>query len=125
VGLGLAVPINETTRRIVSELIRDGQVRRAYIGVAGGSRPLPPRLAARTGRDRGVEIVEVMAGSPAGEAGLRPGDVLVEVDGAALRDVGDLQRLMTADSIGRELSLQVDRGGRLLRIGIVPRELTD
>ena len=125
IGLGLAVPINETTRRIVSELIREGQVRRAYIGVAGGSRPLPPRLAARIGRDRGVEIVEVMAGSPAADAGLRAGDLLIEVDGVALRDVGDLQLLMTAESIGRELTLGVDRGGRPLRIGIVPRELTD
>ena len=125
IGLGLAVPINETTRRIISELIRDGQVRRAYIGVAGGSRPLPPRLAARIGRDRGVEIVEVMAASPAANAGLRPGDLLLEVDGVALRDVGDLQRVMTAEWIGRELTLRVDRGGRLLHIGIVPRELTD
>ena len=125
IGLGLAVPINQTTRRIISELIRDGHVRRAYIGVAGGSRPLPPRLAAQIGRDRGVEIVEVMAASPAADAGLRPGDLLVEVEGIPLRDVGDLQRLMTAEGIGRELTLRVDRGGRLLRVGIVPRELAD
>jgi serine protease Do len=125
VGLGLAVPINATTRQIVSELIRHGRVRRAYIGVAGGSRPLPPRLATDLGRDRGIEIVEIVEGSPAASAGLRPGDLLVEVDGEALGDVGDLQRLINRDSIGRELILRVDRGGRAIRVGIVPRELTD
>jgi S1-C subfamily serine protease len=125
VGLGLAVPINATTRQIVSELIRHGRVRRAYIGVAGGSRPLPPRLAADLGRDRGIEIVEIVEGSPAASAGLRPGDLLVEVDGEALADVGDLRRLMNRDSIGRELTLRVDRGGQDIRVGIVPRELTD
>jgi S1-C subfamily serine protease len=125
VGLGLAVPINATTRRIVSELIGNGRVRRAYIGVAGGSRPLPPRLAAELGRDRGIEIVEVVEDSPAADAGLRAGDLLVEVDGEPLRDVGDLQRVMAGERIGRELQVRVDRGGRLLRIGVVPRELAD
>ena len=100
-------------------------MRRAYIGVAGGSRPLPPRLATDLGRDRGIEIVEIVEGSPAASAGLRAGDLLVEVDGEALGDVGDLQRLMNRDSIGRELILRVDRGGRTIRVGIVPRELTD
>jgi S1-C subfamily serine protease len=125
VGLGLAVPINETTRRIVSELIGNGRVRRAYIGVVGGSRPLPPRLAADLGRDQGVEIVEVVEGSPASAAGLRPGDLIVEVDGEALADVGDLQRLMAGERIGRKLSLRIDRGGRIMLLGIVPRELAD
>jgi S1-C subfamily serine protease len=125
IGLGLAVPINETTRRIVSELIRDGRVRRAYVGVVGGSRPLPPRLAAALGRDSGVEIVEVVEDSPAKSAGLRPADVIVEADGEAIGDVGDLQRLMSGNRIGRELALRVDREGRLVELGIVPRELPD
>jgi S1-C subfamily serine protease len=125
IGLGLAVPINETTRRIVSELIRDGRVRRAYVGIAGGSRPLPPRLAAALGRDSGIEIVEVVEGSPAASAGLRPADVIVEVDGEAIGDVGDLQRLMSGDKIGRELTLRIDREGRVVEVGIVPRELPD
>ncbi|HXR31085.1 MAG TPA: trypsin-like peptidase domain-containing protein [Solirubrobacterales bacterium] len=125
VGLGLAVPIDETTTRIVSELIGNGRVRRAYIGVAGGSRSLPPRLAAELGRDRGVEIVEVVEGSPAARAGLRPEDLIVEVDGEVVRDVGDLQRLMAGERIGRKLSMRIDRSGRMMRIGLVPRELAD
>ncbi|HEY1356144.1 MAG TPA: trypsin-like peptidase domain-containing protein [Solirubrobacterales bacterium] len=125
VGLGLAVPINAATRRIVSELIGEGRVRRAYIGVVGGSRPLPPRLAAEAGQDNGIEIVEIVEDSPAADAGLRAGDLIVGIDGEALADVGDLQRLMVGERIGRELELRVDRGGRDLRIGIVPRELAD
>jgi serine protease Do len=125
IGLGLAVPINETTRRIVSELIGNGRVRRAYIGVAGGSRPLPPRLAAELGRERGIEVIEVVEDSPAAVAGLRPEDLIVAVDGEAIDDVGDLQRLMTGARIGRQLTLRVDRGGRAVQIEIVPQELPD
>jgi S1-C subfamily serine protease len=125
VGLGLAVPINETTTRIVAELIGNGRVRRAYIGIAGGSRSLPPRLAADLGRDRGIEVVEVVEGSPAAIAGLRPEDLIVEVGGEAVADVGDLQRLMTGERIGRELVLRIDRGGRTMQVELVPRELPD
>jgi len=125
IGLGLAVPINHTTRRIVSELIGNGRVRRAYIGVAGGSRPLPPRLAAELGRQQGVEVVEVVEDSPAAEAGLRPGDLLVAVGDEAIDDVGDLQRVMSGDRIGRSLTLRIDRGGRPKRVELVPRELPD
>lgn len=123
IGLGLAVPINETTRRIVAALIAEGRVRRAYIGIVGGSRPLPPRLAAELGRAEGVEVVEVVDGSPAARAGLRPEDLIVEVDGVALSDVGDLQRLMVAERIGRGLSTRVHREGRTMELTLVPEEL--
>src|ERR671923_2536484 len=65
VGLGLAVPINATTRKIIGALMREGRFTRAYLGIAGGSRPLPPRLARELGRAVGVEVVEVVDGSPA------------------------------------------------------------
>ena len=100
-GLGLAVPIDEATKAIVAELIKSGKVRRAYLGVAGGTRPLPPRLADRLGQERGIEVVEVVDGSPAQLAGIRPGDILVAGDGAPLRDARDLQRMMTGDRVRR------------------------
>ncbi len=103
VGLGLAVPINEATRKIISSLMNEGRVRRAYIGIVGGSRPLPPRVAARVGREAGIEVVEVVPGSPAALAGLHAEDLIVAVDGEVMEDVGDLQRLMVADRIGRRL----------------------
>lgn len=125
VGLGLAVPIDATTRRIISALMVDGRVRRAYLGIAGGSRPLPPRLVARLGRERAIEIVEILPGSPAAAAGLRPEDLLVEAAGVQLRGVEDLHRLMTEQMIGRPIELTVVRGGDERRMSITPRELGD
>jgi S1-C subfamily serine protease len=123
IGLGLAVPINETTRRIVSELMSEGRVRRAYIGIVGGSRPLPPRLAKELDRGQGIEVVEVVEGSPAARAGLRPEDLIVEVDGVALSDVGDLQRLMVGERIDRSLATRVYRDGSTRELNLVPEEL--
>ncbi len=123
VGLGLAVPINATTRAILGALIAEGVFRRAYIGIAGGSRPLPPRLARETGREAGVEVVEVVDGSPAARAGLRPADLILDVDGAATVDAGDLQRLMTGERIGRSVRLRVVRDERPRDIEVVPDEL--
>jgi S1-C subfamily serine protease len=123
VGLGLAVPIDVHTRRIISALMADGRVRRAYLGVGGGARPLPPRIVARLGRDRAIEVVEVVEGSPAAQAGLQPEDLLVEASGVALRGVDDLQRLMTEEMIGQPIELIVVRGGEERRMSITPREL--
>jgi serine protease Do len=123
VGLGLAVPINATTRRIVSALMRDGRVRRAWIGIAGGARPLPPRVAASLGRDRAIEVVEVIEGSPADHAGLRAEDLIVGVDGLPVRGVDDLQRLMTEERIGARCALDVVREGSSRTLELVPREL--
>src|SRR5438094_760643 len=106
-------------------LLRHGRVRRAYLGIAGGSRPLPPRVAARLGRNRAIEVVEVVPGSPAERAGLRPEDLIVGLDGAALGDVGELQRRMTEEAIGRELRLEVVRGGEARGVVVVPTELSD
>lgn len=123
VGLGLAVPVNAATRAIVSALMRDGRVRRAYVGIGGGSRPLPPRVASRLGRESGVEVVEVVPGSPAERADLRAEDLIVEVDGVRLRGVDDLQRLMTGERIGRALDAVVVRDGEVRQATIVPDEL--
>jgi serine protease Do len=125
IGLGLAVPINATTRAIVGALMSDGRVRRAYLGIAGGPRPLPPRARAEVGRSAAVEVVEVVPGSPADEAGLRPEDLIVSLNGEALDDVTDVQRLMAAELIGRRVEAVVIRGSRTLRLGIVPSQLED
>src|SRR5262245_22197170 len=123
VGLGLAVPINDATRAIVGALMSDGRFRRAYLGIAGGSRPLPPRLARELSRATGVEIVEVVAGSPAAAAGLRPEDLIVAVDGVAVEKVDDVQRLMVGDRIGATVELDVLREGRRVALRLVPAEL--
>jgi serine protease Do len=123
VGLGLAVPINTATRRIVAALMTEGRFRRAYLGIAGGPRPLPPRLAAQLGRKAAVEIVEVVQGSPADRAGLRPEDLIVEVDGVAIEGVNDLQQLMAGDRIGTTVTARIIRGGRELTVAVVPLEL--
>jgi S1-C subfamily serine protease len=123
IGLGLAVPINDATRKIISALMKEGRVRRAYIGIVGGSRPLPPKIATRLGRDQGIEVVEVVSGSPAARAGLRAEDLIVEVDGEAMGDVGDLQRLMVAERIGQEVEVHVVRDGASLKLDLIPREL--
>jgi serine protease Do len=123
VGLGLAVPINATTRAIVGALMSEGRFRRAYIGIAGDARPLPPRLAAALGRQRGIEVVQVVEGSPADRAGLRAEDLIVEVDGAAVASVDDLQRLMAGDLIGRTVPARLLRQGREVTVELVPDEL--
>jgi len=123
VGLGLAIPINDTTRRIVSALMREGRFRRAFFGIAGGRRPLPPRVAQALDRAAGLEVVEVIPGSPAAHAGMRREDLLVEVDGTPVTDAGDLQRLMVGEAIGRPVGVRVFRGGELVELTLVPVEL--
>jgi S1-C subfamily serine protease len=124
IGLGLAVPINAATRRVVGALMTDGRVRRAYIGIAGGPRPLPPGARAVHGARTGVEVVEVVAGSPADRAGLRPEDLIVELDGEAITGVDDLQRLMVAELIGTAVEVRLIRNGRPRTLELVPTELT-
>ena len=123
VGLGLAVPINETTRKIIGALMSEGRFRRAYLGIAGGPRPLPPRLARELGRETGVEIVEVVEGSPAAGAGLRAEDLIVELNGIAVAGVDDLQRLMAGELIGESVTLETVRDGKRSRVELVPIEL--
>jgi serine protease Do len=123
VGLGLAVPINTATRRIVAALMTEGRFRRAYLGIAGGPRPLPPRLARTLGRTSGVEVVQVVEGGPADRAGLRPEDLIVELDGTAIEGMDDLQRVVASELIGRNISAGIVREGRELQLELVPAEL--
>jgi serine protease Do len=123
VGLGLAVPINVATRRIVGALMRDGRVRRAWLGIAGGPRPLPPKLARELGRTAGIEIVDVVPGSPAEQGGLRAEDLIVSLDGEPIGGVDELQRLMIDEVIGRAVRLGVVRNGELRELPLVPVEL--
>ena len=123
IGLGLAVPVSPVTQRIIAALISDGRVRRAYLGIAGGAAPLPPRARAATGAERGVEVVEIVDGSPAAAGGLRVGDLIFELDGDAIASAADLQRLMVAERIGAEASLRLVRDGRVLELRVTPAEL--
>ena len=122
-GLGLAVPMNATTEAILSALMRNGRVRRAYLGIAGGNRALPPGAAQKLGRKAGVEVQEVVSGSPAAGAGLRSGDIIVSVAGTSVSKAGDLQRLMVEARIGSKLALEALRGDHLITLGVVPVEL--
>lgn len=124
-GLGLAVPIDDATKTIIGALIQDGRVRRAYLGIAGGSRPLPPRIVRQVEQEQGIEVVEVVANSPADRAGVRPGDIVISGDGEALTDAKDLQALMTGDRVNAEFELTVIRGGKVKTLTTRPVELTD
>jgi serine protease Do len=123
VGLGLAVPINAATRRIIAALMTEGRFRRAYLGIAGGPRPLPPRLARELGRSGGVEIVQVVEGGPAALAGLRAEDLIVELDGTAIEGMDELQRVVVDELIGRPVRAKIVRQGREQEVEIVPTEL--
>lgn len=123
-GLGLAVPINDTTSRIIGALVADGRVRRAYLGLVSTPAPLPAALAERTGRRRGLRIVDVVPGAPADRAGLKAGDLVLEAGRRPVADAQSLQRLLFAEAIGKPLPLTVSRHGAMVDVISVPTELT-
>jgi S1-C subfamily serine protease len=125
IGVGLAVPINNTTRQIITTLMTQGRVRRAWLGIAGAQVPLPPPLASKLGRRTGLRVAQVMSGSPAASAGLRVGDIVLAVDGQDAATSTALQQLMVENAIGRRLEVTVWRNGALVDVIAVPRELTD
>lgn len=124
IGLGLAVPINATTRRIIAALMRDGRVRRAFLGLAAAPVPVPARLRERTGQDDALRVAEVVPGSPADRAGLRRGDLVLTAGGAPVSQAQSLQKLMFADAIGRPLPITVLRNGAMVDVIAEPVELT-
>ncbi len=123
VGLGLAVPIDAATRLVLAALMRDGRVRRAYLGIVGGTRRLPAMLAERLGRTAGLEVVQLLDGSPAAAAGVRAGDLIVSLDGRPIAGVGDLQRSLVGDLVGRSIEVTLERDGTLAELVLTPAEL--
>jgi S1-C subfamily serine protease len=124
-GLGLAVPINRTSRRIISALLSDGRVRRAYLGVVSTPIRLGASEVVRTGQREGLRVVEVLSGSPAEQAGLRTGDVLLRVGSRAVSNAESLQKLLFAEAIGVPMNIAVLRDGHLTDVTAVPGEMAD
>jgi S1-C subfamily serine protease len=124
VGLGLAVPINSTTRRIIGALMNDGRVRRAFLGLVTNPAPVPALLRQRTGQNEALRVAEVVPGSPADRAGLRRGDLVLTAAGTPVSEAQSLQRLMFADAIGRPLQITVLRNGAMVDVITEPVELT-
>ncbi|WP_353509685.1 trypsin-like peptidase domain-containing protein [Intrasporangium sp.] len=125
IGVGLAVPINGTTRRILRALRDDGRVRRAYLGLVSVPTPLDERWVERTGRRHALRVAEVVSGSPAATSGIQPGDLIIAVDGTPLADAQSLQRLMFEDAIGRRTEITVLRNGAMVDVVARPAELVD
>jgi S1-C subfamily serine protease len=123
VGVGLAIPINGITRQIIATLMAEGRVRRAYLGLAGTPASLHPTLATRLNQKSGMRIEQVVSEGPAAKAGLRPGDLLVSANGAAITSAQSLQRLMLGDAIGQPLALTLLRSEALLDVTATPEEL--
>jgi len=125
VGLGLAVPVNSSTHKIVAALMTTGRVRRAWLGIAGAHVAVAPAVAAKLGTMTGLQIASVVRGSPADEAGLRRGDIVVSVDGHSVVTATAIQKLMVEDAISRRLEMTVWRNGALVDVFVVPRELAE
>ena len=125
IGLGLAVPINASTHKIIAALMHTGRVRRAWLGIAGAHIPVPPAAATKLGTTHGLQIASVVAGSPAAEAGLRRGDIVVSVDGKNVVTATAIQQLMVEDAIARRIEMTVWRNGALVDVFVTPRELAD
>ena len=124
-GLGLAVPINATTREIIATLMTRGRVRRAWLGIASVQVPLAPELAEKVGSPTGLQVAQVVQGSPADEAGLHRGDVIVQLDGQRVVTTTAVQRLMVEDAINRPIEITVWRNGALVDVISMPQELQE
>jgi S1-C subfamily serine protease len=114
-----------TAKWVIGQLFAHGRVRRAYIGVSGGTVPIATRVVRHFDlpRNRGVHVLEVVAGSPAAQAGVQAGDRMIALDGKPVDGIDSLQRLLDADWIGREGELKLLRRSSVIRVKIRPVEL--
>ncbi len=123
VGLGLAVPINHATRRVIGALITDGEVRRGYLGITGAPRPIPPTQRGRFSAGDVVEVTQVASDSAAERGGVKPGDLIVELDARRLRGIADVQAALEIDGVGTPIVLTVLRAGKERKLIVIPTEL--
>jgi S1-C subfamily serine protease len=119
-GIGFAVPVNHTTRRILSALISHGIYRRSYLGISGSERPLLAREARRLPREQrsGVEVAEIESSGPADRAGMRVGDVVVSLDGDPVTGMASLQAALSPERIDQAVSVEIVRRDQRLEITI-------
>ncbi len=123
VGLGLAVPINATTSRIIEALKSEGHFERAYLGIASASRQLPGKARAQTNQDRGAVVMDVVPNSPAHLAGVRSGDIIIRLGDRDVHGATDIQQFLTADLIDQTTTLQLIRRGRDIELTVRPTRL--
>jgi S1-C subfamily serine protease len=123
-GIAFAVPINTATW-VISCLLKDGRVRRSYLGVAGQDASIPRRLIREhtLPRERGMSLTAVTPKSPADEAGLRAGDLLIDFGGVPIGGADDLVRLLTDATIGVATPIRILRHGAPRRVIVIPREM--
>jgi S1-C subfamily serine protease len=117
-GIGFSIPVNDSTRQILSALITHGVYRRSYLGISGRERPLYAREARRLTRDQssGVEVAEVEPGGPAARAGIRQGDVIVSADGEPVTGMASLQAVLSPERIGKVVAIELVRRDQRLEI---------
>jgi S1-C subfamily serine protease len=122
-GIAFAIPA-ATARLVATALIRDGRVRRAYLGISGAQTPIGRQLAQSLGvaAASGIRVLDVAAGSPAQRAGLREGDILVALDGAPLDTLSALQRALSADRVAAATLLTAIRRGERVVLSVTPAE---
>jgi len=122
-GICFAIASN-TARRVAGWLIKEGRVRRSYIGVGGQDVPLLRKLvlAYRLSSDTGVLVQHVEEDSPAKRAGLQPGDIIISLERAPTPRVDSLHKLLTADRIGSRVEVQVLRNVELKTLDLTPAE---
>jgi S1-C subfamily serine protease len=117
-GVSVAVPA-ETIRRVVETLLAHGHIRRGYLGVSAQPVRLPDALAQQLDQETGLMLIGVEEDSPASHGGLLMGDVIVALDGHAIRHMDDLQALLSGDRVGKSWPVRVMRGGALTEVAVM------